>query len=148
MKILVKNRKAYHLYTVSEKHEAGIALKGTEVKSIRQGKVNFVDSFATFEQGELFISNLDIQPYEKGNIFNHEAKRKRKLLLHKQEIHKLKSLIDEKGLTIIPLLLYLNDKGKIKVEIGVCRGKRIYDKRQKIAKNEAKRAIKNILKYH
>jgi SsrA-binding protein len=146
MKILVKNRKAFHLFNIVEKIEAGLALKGTEVKSIRQGKVNFVDSFAKFKDGEMFLSNLDVRPYEQGNIFNHEARRERKLLLHKREISRLWSMVAEKGLSLVPLLLYLNDKGKIKVEIGVGRGKRTYDKRHQISKREAKRDIRHFLK--
>jgi len=144
-KVLARNKKAYHLYTVLEKWEAGLSLKGTEVKSIRLGKVNFADSFASIESGELYIKHLNVSPYEKGNIFNHEATRKRKCLMHKREIQKLRSKLEEKGMTLVPLQLYLNPKGRIKLELGVCRGKKLYDKRQAIDRKAAKQTIRKAM---
>jgi len=126
--------------------EAGIALTGTEVKSIRAGKVNFTDSYAMPQAGELWLHALDIQPYEKGNIFNHEPKRKRRLLLHKSEIEKCRSESEEKGMALVPLSIYVNDKGRIKVEIGLCKGKKLFDKRDDIVKTEAQRAIRQAMK--
>ena len=146
MKILVKNRKAFHHYVVLEKIEAGLSLVGTEVKSIRDGKVNFADCYAALESNEMFIKNLDIQPYEKGNVFNHEPKRKRKLLLHRREIVKAGVSLDEKGLSLIPLMLYVNDRGRIKVELGLCKYRKNIDKRQDMDKKEASRTVRNILK--
>lgn len=146
MKILAQNRKAFHEYFVLDKYEAGVALRGTEVKSLREGKVNFADSHAIVENAEVYLSNLDIAPYDKGNHFNHEARRKRKLLLHKREIGRLTTTIEEKGLTLVPLRLYLNERGRVKVEIGVCKGKKLYDKRAELAAKEARTAIRRALK--
>jgi SsrA-binding protein len=145
VKILARNRKAFHDYDVVDKIEAGVVLRGTEVKTLREGKANFADSYATFENGEIFLQSLDIPPYEKGNQFNHEAKRKRKLLLHGKEIIKLMNLTTQKGLTIIPLSIYVNEKSKIKIELGVCKGRKLHDKRAAEAAKEAKRAIREYI---
>ncbi len=142
--IISTNSKAYHDYFIDSKMECGIELAGTEVKSIRDGKVNMKDSYATIKNGELFIYSLHISPYEKGNIFNKDPMRTRKLLVHKSEITKLIGLIKQKGVTLVPLSLYW-DKNHVKVEIGVARGKKLYDKRQDIAKKDAERRIKQHL---
>ncbi len=139
-KIIAKNSKAFHDYYIDSKIECGIELVGTEVKSIRNGKVNMKDSYATIKNGELYIYALHISPYEKGNIFNRDPLRTRKLLAHKNEILKLLGLIKQKGVTLIPLSLYW-DKSHVKVELGVARGKKLYDKRQDIAKKEANKRI-------
>jgi len=145
MKVFARNRKAFHLNEVTKRIEAGLVLTGTEVKSIRSGKVNFADAFGFVEKGEVFLRNLEISPYEKGNIFNHPTKRKRKLLFHANEIVQLQEATDQKGLTLVPLSLYLNKRGKIKVEMGLCRGKKLYDKRQKMSKRESGKIIKQAL---
>jgi len=141
VKVLAKNRKARHDYHIIETIEAGIVLKGTEVKSIRQGKLNIKDSYATIDNEEVYINNMHISPYEQGNIFNVDPLRKRKLLLHKREIRKLKQALMEKGLTLIPLSVYLKN-GKVKVELATARGKKLYDKREDIAKKEAERRMR------
>ena len=135
---IAQNKKAFHDYFIEENYEAGIVLVGTEVKSIRNGKVNLKDSYGVFKNGELFLINMHISPYEKGNIFNKDPLRTRKLLLHKAEIRKLENQVKMKGYTIMPLKVYL--KGSlVKVEIGLARGKKLYDKRQDIAKKDAQR---------
>ncbi len=139
-KIFARNRKARHDYHIDETYEAGIALQGTEVKSIRAGRVNLKDSFARVDKGELFLYNMHISPYEQGNIFNHDPLRTRKLLMHKMEIKRLIGLIKEKGFTLIPLKLYLRN-GKVKVELGLARGKKLYDKRKTLQEKTAKREI-------
>ena len=139
------NRKAYHDYHILEKLEAGIALVGTEVKSIRQGKVNLRDSFCVVKDGELFVRGMHISPYEKGNIFNHVPDRQRKLLMHKREIRKLHESLSQDGLTVIPLSAYFRD-GKVKLELGVCRGKQLHDKRDADAESSARREIQRNLK--
>jgi SsrA-binding protein len=146
MKIVARNKKAFHLYTILDKYEAGVVLKGTEVKSLRDGKVNFADSYARLQNDELFLDNLDIPPYAQGNLNNHEPKRQRKLLLHKREIRKIRTLMNEKGQTLVPLSVYFNEHGKLKIEIGVGRGKNLHDKREDIAGKEASRLIKRIMK--
>lgn len=138
MKLVANNKKAYHDYFVDEKIEAGLVLHGTEVKSLRMGKCSIKESFIRMENGEMFIYGMHISPYEKGNLFNREPLRVKKLLLHKAEINKLLGKIKEKGFTIIPLQVYFKE-GRAKVEIGVCRGKKHYDKRQDIAKKDQKR---------
>ncbi|WP_083947288.1 SsrA-binding protein SmpB [Thermovenabulum gondwanense] len=138
---LVTNRKAYHDYHILETYEAGIALAGTEVKSIREGKANLKDSFARVENGEIFIYNMHVSPYEKGNIFNKDPLRPRKLLMHKREIMRLYGLVKEKGLTLIPLKLYVNERGKIKVELALAKGKTLYDKREDIKRRDAQREV-------
>ena len=138
MKLVANNKKAYHDYFVDEKIEAGLVLHGTEVKSLRVGKCSIKESFIRIENGEMFVYGMHISPYEKGNIFNKDPLRVKKLLLHKSEINKLTGKIKEKGFTIVPLQVYFKD-GKAKMEIGLCRGKKLYDKRQDIAKKDMKR---------
>lgn len=145
-KLIVANRKARFEYFVLESYEAGIALTGTEVKSLREGKVNVVDSYATMVAGELWLYNLNIQKFDKGNRFNHEPTRPRKLLLHKYELRKLFQATKEKGLTLIPLKLYFSG-GKVKVEIGLCKGKKNYDKRDTLHEKDAKREVERALKH-
>ncbi|HHV58864.1 MAG TPA: SsrA-binding protein SmpB [Clostridiaceae bacterium] len=147
IKAIVQNKKARHEYFIEETYEAGIELSGTEVKSIRQGRVNFKDSYAAIDNGEVFIVGMHISPYEQGNIFNKDPERNRKLLLHRYEINKLTGLIQQKGLTLVPLKLYFN-RGKVKVELGVARGKKIYDKRADIAARDAQRDIDRKMKEH
>lgn len=139
-KNFAQNRKARHDYHVEETYEAGIVLQGTEVKSIRAGKVNLKDSFARVDKNELFLYNMHISPYEQGNISNHDPVRTRKLLMHKMEIKRLIGLIKEKGYTLVPLKLYLGN-GKIKVELGLAKGKKLYDKRKTLQEKTAKREI-------
>ncbi len=139
-KTIAQNKKAWHDYFVDEKYEAGIALFGTEVKSIRQGAVNMKDSYCSFKNGELFILGMHISPYEKGNIFNREPLRDRKLLMHKRELMKLQGLVTQKGYTLIPLSLYFSGKN-VKAEIGLCRGKKLYDKRDSAAERDASREM-------
>ena len=138
MKLVANNKKAYHDYFVDEKIEVGLVLHGTEVKSLRMGKCSIKESFIRIENGEMFVYGMHISPYEKGNIFNKDPLRVKKLLLHKSEINKLTGKIKEKGFTIVPLQVYFKD-GKAKMEIGLCRGKKLYDKRQDIAKKDMKR---------
>ncbi|MBO5413995.1 MAG: SsrA-binding protein SmpB [Bacilli bacterium] len=136
--IEVKNKKAYFDYFIEEELEAGIALKGTEIKSIRKGSVDLKDSFVTIKNNEAFITNMYIAKYEEGNIFNHDERRSRKLLLHKKEIKKLKESISVEGKTIVPLKLYIKH-GLVKVLIGVAKGKKLYDKRETIKKRDLER---------
>ena len=142
----IKNKKAYFDYEILESFEAGIVLKGTEIKSIRAGKVNLKDSYAIIKNNEVFLLNMHISKYEEGNIFNHEETRTRKLLLHKKEILKIKDSLEIKGLTLIPLRLYFKDN-YVKILLGVARGKKLYDKRESIKKRdnliEIKKEIKN-----
>ena len=140
VKIIAQNKKAYHEYFVEEKYEAGIALFGTEVKSIRAGAVNLKDSYCSFKNGELFVLGMHVSPYEKGNIFNREPLRERKLLMHRRELNKLFGVVAQKGLTLVPLSLYFSGKN-VKVELGLCRGKKLYDKRDTAAKTEATREM-------
>jgi SsrA-binding protein len=139
-KMITVNRQAYHDYTVERTVEAGIALMGTEIKSIRAGKVNLRGSYAIARKGELWLENAHIAIYEEGNRYNHEPMRPRKLLLHKREINQLIARVETKGLTLIPLKLYLKG-GKAKIELGLCRGKKLYDKREAIAERDVKREI-------
>jgi len=145
IKVIATNRKAYHDYFIEETIEAGIELKGTEVKSVRLGHVNLKDSFARVEDGEVFLYNMHISPYEKGNIFNVDPMRDRKLLLHKHEINRLAGYVQQKGYTLIPLKIYLK-RGKIKVELAVAKGKKLYDKREAIAKRDAELEIRKKMK--
>jgi len=145
MKLVANNKKAYHDYFIDEKYEAGIELVGTEVKSLRMGKCSIKESFVRIENGEAFIYSMNISPYEKGNIFNKDPLRIRKLLLHKEEIRKLAGKTTEKGIALIPLQVYFKD-GKAKVEIGLARGKKLYDKREDIAKKDMKREIERDFK--
>ena len=139
-KIVAQNKKAYHDYFVDEKYEAGISLFGTEIKSIRMGQVNLKDSYCSIKDGELFVLGMHVSPYEKGNIFNREPRRERKLLMHKREILKLAGLVGQKGYTLVPLSLYFSGS-RVKVEVGLCRGKKLYDKRDSDAQREAGREI-------
>ena len=140
IKIIANNKKAYHDYFVDEKYEAGIELYGTEVKSVREGGVNLKDSYCFVEKGELYASGIHISPYEKGNIFNREPLRNKKLLMHKKEILKLHGLVAQKGYTLVPLSVYFKGSN-VKVEIGLCRGKKLYDKRDDDARKTAQRDI-------
>jgi SsrA-binding protein len=144
-KQIASNRKAFHDYFIEERYEAGIELFGTEVKSLRQGTVNLKDSWCDITNGELFIKQMHISPYEKGNIFNRDPIRPRKLLMHKKEIMKLYGTIKQDGLTLVPLSLYFKNS-RVKVEVGLCRGKKLYDKRADMAKKDAKRTIERSLK--
>lgn len=139
-KVVATNRKARHEFFIEDTFEAGIALKGTEVKSIRQGKLNIKDSYASIDNGEVFINNMHISPYEQGNIFNVDPLRKRKLLLNKREIRRLTGEIMQKGYTLVPLSVYIKD-GLVKVELATAKGKKLYDKREAIAKKDAMRRI-------
>ena len=145
IKTITKNKKAYHDYFVEETYEAGIQLVGTEVKSLRQGGVNLRDSWCDIQDGEIFIKQMHISPYEKGNIFNKDPMRPRKLLMHRREISRLAGLVAQKGLTLIPLSLYFKGS-RVKAEIGVCRGKKLYDKREDAAKKAAQRDIDRAMK--
>ena len=144
-KIITTNKKAYHDYFVDETYECGIALFGTEVKSIRQGGVNLKDSYCRIENGEIFVLGMHISPYEKGNIFNRDPYREKKLLMHKKEIMKLFGLVTQKGFALVPLSLYFSGKN-VKMEIGLCRGKKLYDKRDSAAAREADREIDRRMK--
>ena len=144
-KTIAQNRKAFHDYFVEDSMECGIELCGTEVKSIRLGGVNLKDAWCDIEKGEVFVKGMHISPYEKGNIFNRQPTRERKLLLHKSEINRLIGVIKQQGLTLIPLSLYF--KGSlVKVQLGVCRGKKLYDKRDDMAKRSAERTIEREFK--
>ena len=145
-KTIAQNKKAYHEYFVEESLEAGIELFGTEVKSLRKGACNLKDAWCSIDDGEIFVCNMHISPYEQGNIFNRDPLRVRRLLLHKKEIMRLVGLTKQKGYTLIPLSLYFKNS-RVKVQVGVCRGKKLYDKREVEAKRdmnrEAERALKN-----
>mgnify|MGYP002535101942 FL=1 len=138
MKLIANNKKAFHDYFIEDTYEAGIALAGTEVKSLRSGKCSIKEAFVRIEDGEVFVYGMHVSPYEKGNIFNKDPLRVKKLLLHKYEINKLLGKIKEKGYTLVPLQVYFKD-GKVKVEIGLARGKKLYDKREAIAKKDQRR---------
>lgn len=144
-KLIANNKKARHEFFIDEVLEAGLVLKGTEVKSIRMGRANIKESYAVIRDGEVFIQGMNITPYEMGNRYNPDPMRTRKLLLHKREIAKLISLTTRKGYTLVPLRLYINDKGLVKLEIGVARGKKLHDKRHDLAKKDANRDIKEHL---
>jgi SsrA-binding protein len=145
MKIISDNRRARHDYFIEEKVEAGIILTGTEIKSIRAGKVNLKDGFAEVIDGEMWLNSVHISPYEQGNRFNHEPVRRRKLLLHRSEIAKLNSKVQQQGMTLIPLKMYLV-RGMAKIELGLCKGKKLFDKRQDIAARDAKRDMDRSLR--
>ncbi len=145
MKTVAQNKKAFHDYFILDTYEAGIELKGTEIKSVRKGSANLKDSFIRIKNDEAFIENMHIAPYEQGNIFNHEPLRTRKLLLHKKQIKKLQKEVKENGLTIVPTKLYFNTS-KLKVEIALARGKKLYDKRQDLKEKDSKRDIERALK--
>ena len=137
-KLIANNKKAYFDYFIEDKYEAGVALHGTEVKSIRMGKCSIKESYIKIEDGEVFIYGMHISPYEKGNIFNKDPMRIKKLLMHKYEINKLNGKLQQKGLTLVPLQVYLKG-GLVKVEVGLARGKKLYDKRDSLAKKDMKR---------
>lgn len=137
-KLVANNKKAYHDYFIDEKYEAGIALHGTEVKSMRLGKCSIKESFIRIENGEVYVYGMHVSPYEKGNLFNKDPLRVKKLLLHRTEINKLQGRIKEKGYTLVPLEVYFNE-GKVKLEIGLARGKKLYDKREAIAQKDQQR---------
>lgn len=140
MKLVANNKKAYHDYFIEEKYEAGLALHGTEVKSLRMGKCSIKEAYVRIENGETFVYGMNISPYEKGNIFNKDPLRPRKLLLHKPEIRKLAGRMSEQGYTVVPLQVYFKD-GRAKIEIGLAKGKKLYDKRQDIAKKDQRREV-------
>ncbi|MEO0095855.1 MAG: SsrA-binding protein SmpB [candidate division WOR-3 bacterium] len=144
MKIVSANRKAQHLYEIIDTYEAGIVLKGSEVKSLRQGEVSLSDAYAEVKNGEVFLYNLHITPYRFSTISTPEPRRKRKLLLKKEEIKKLYGIITQKGNLLIPLKIYFNERGYAKVTIGVCKRRRLYDKKEKILREEAKKDLKRI----
>lgn len=144
-KMVTENRRARHDYHVLERFEAGIALRGTEVKSLRDGKMMLKDSYAEVRQGEMYLVGAHISPYEQGNLYNHEPERARKLLLHKREIVRLGAQVAEKGLTVVPLRVYFT-KGIAKVELGLCRGKQTFDKRATVRERDEKRELDRAVK--
>ena len=144
-KIIANNKKAYHDYFVDETMEAGIQLFGTEVKSLRQGGVNLKDSYCYIEDGEIFATGVHISPYEKGNIYNRDPLREKKLLMHKKEILRLLGKVGQEGVTLVPLSLYFSGS-RVKLELGICRGKKLYDKRDDLAKKQANRDIERYTK--
>ncbi len=146
-KVIITNKKAWHDYFIEDRFEAGIVLTGTEVKSLRKGKVNLSDSYVSVKNGEAWLMQAHISPYEQGNIFNHEPRRARKLLLHKYEIGKLFIKTAERGYSLIPVKLYFS-KGRVKVEIALAKGKKLYDKRDSISEKQAKRDIDRSMKEH
>ena len=145
IKVIAQNRKAWHDYFVEDRIECGIALFGTEVKSVRLGKVNLKESWAQVRRGEVWVDGMHISPYEQGNIFNRDPLRAKKLLLHKSEIRKLDGLMMRQGYTLIPLEIYLKN-GRVKLELGVCRGKQLHDKRDALAKRDSDREIRRVLR--
>ena len=145
-KLVANNKKARHDFFIEEVYEAGIVLTGTEIKSVRQGKVSIKESFAKIENGEMLLYGMNISPYEQGNRYNVDPLRPRKLLLHKQEIRKLIGYTTIKGLTLVPLQMYINEEGRAKIEIAVARGKKLYDKRDDIAKRDAQRDMDRSMK--
>jgi len=146
MKTVASNKKAYFNYEIIESMEAGIALLGSEVKSVREGRISLKDSYAEIKNGEVFILHMNISPYEQANIFNHDPLREKKLLLHRQEIKRLIGKIREKGYTLIPTKVILNDRGKVKVEISLAKGKRTYEKRRAIKERDLEREVRAELK--
>ena len=145
-KIVAQNKKAYHDFHIEEKYEAGIVLTGTEVKSCRTGGISIKESYARFIKGELILVNSHIAPYKQASIFNHTEKRMRKLLMNKKEIRKLIGKVTEKGYTLIPLSVYFNEKNLLKVEIGLARGKQLYDKREDLKKRDVEREMQRTIK--
>ena len=144
-KLIATNKKAYHEYFVDDRYEAGIALFGTEVKSVRLGQVNLKDCYCSIKNNEIFVNGMHISPYEKGNIFNRDPDRPKRLLMHKREIRKLHDLQKQDGYALIPLSLYFKDS-RVKVELGLCKGKKTYDKRDAIAKRDAKREMERAVR--
>ena len=145
-KLVANNKKAFHDFFIDDKYEAGIALSGTEIKSVRQGKVNIKESYARVKDGQVDIIGMHISPYEQGNIFNVDPLRERRLLLHKREIRKIETQVTTKGKTLVPLRMYINADGRAKLEIGVAQGKKNYDKRQDIAKRDAERRMQKAVR--
>ena len=145
LKTISQNKKARHDYFVEESYEAGIVLSGTEIKSLRQGSVNLKDSWCSIVNGEIFVNGMHISPYEKGNIFNKDPMRVRKLLMHKKEILRLFGVVKQQGYSLIPLSLYFKGS-RVKVQVGLCKGKKLYDKREDLAKRDAKRDIERSMK--
>ena len=145
-KVVVRNRRARHDYDILETYEAGIALRGTEVKSLREGKASLQDAYAKVEDGEVWLYQMHISPYEQGGRFNHDPKRPRKLLLHKYEIRKLIGRTQERGLTLVPLKVYFNERGMAKVELALARGKRLYDRRREIARRIEEKDVERALR--
>lgn len=145
IKSIAKNKKAGHDYFIDDSYEAGIELFGTEVKSIRAGQVNLKDSWCDIKNGEIFVNGMHISPYEKGNIFNRDPDRSRRLLMHRREINKLYGLVQQQGVALIPLEMYFSGS-RVKVKVGLCRGKKLYDKRDDMAKRAAERDIERSLK--
>lgn len=145
IKVIATNKKAFHDYFVEEKYECGIVLFGTEVKSVRLGKINLKESWAQIRKGEIWIEGMHISPYEQGNIFNRDPLRSKKLLMHRKEIRKLDSLVSRQGFTLVPLEVYLKD-GRMKVQLGLCKGKQLHDKREAIAKRDSEREIQRTLR--
>ncbi|MBQ1381900.1 MAG: SsrA-binding protein SmpB [Ruminococcus sp.] len=145
LKTIAQNKKARHDYFIEESYEAGIELFGTEVKSIRQGRVNLKDSWCSIDKGEIFVNGMHISPYEQGNIFNRDPMRVRKLLMHKKEINRLFGVVKQMGYSLIPISLYFKDS-RVKVQVGLCKGKKLYDKREDMAKRAAKRDMERAVK--
>ncbi len=145
LKTIAQNKKARHDYFIEESYEAGIELFGTEVKSIRQGRVNLKDSWCSIVEGEIFVNGMHISPYEQGNIFNRDPLRVRRLLMHKKEINRLYGVVKQTGYSLIPISLYFKDS-RVKLQVGLCKGKKLYDKREDMAKRTAKRDIERALK--
>jgi len=146
MRVIAKNKKAFFNYEILESHEAGISLLGSEVKSIREGKISLKESYAEIKAGEVFLLNCHISPYEAANRFNHDPTRERKLLLHRKEIKRLTGKIKEKGFTLVPTKVLINDKGKVKVEVSLAKGKRAYQKREIIRERDRDREMRAELK--
>ena len=145
IKVIIKNKKAWHEYNILEEYEAGIVLTGTEIKSVRQGKINLMDSYAIVRDRELFLEGMHISPYEHGNIFNVDPLRTRKMLMHSQEIRKLQARMKQEGLALIPLSIYFK-RGKMKLALGLAKGKKLFDKREDAVKKEVKRNIERYMK--
>ena len=145
IKVISTNKKAFHDYFVEERYECGIVLFGTEVKSIRAGKINLKESWAQIRKGEIWVEGMHISPYEQGNIFNRDPLRAKKLLMHRKEIRKLDSLVMRQGYTLVPLEVYLKD-GRMKIQLGLCKGKQMHDKRTSIAKRDSDREIQRALR--
>ena len=146
MKVIATNKKAYYNYEILESYEAGISLLGSEVKSIREGRISLKESHAEIKGGEIFLLNCHISPYEAANIFNHDPRRERKLLLHRREIKRLSGKVTEKGLTLIPTKVLINDRGKVKIEVSLAKGKRAYQKREVIRERDRDRELRAELK--
>lgn len=146
MKVVASNKNAYHNYEILETMEAGLSLTGSEVKSIREGRVSLKESYADFQGDELYLLDCNISPYHAANIFNHEPTRPRKLLLHRRELKRLAGKVQERGLTLVPTKVYLNDRGLVKVELALARGKKIYEKRETIKKRDVEREIRAEMK--